>query len=421
MIIHVVSRGESLYSIARRYNTSVDKLKYDNQIENSNLVIGQALVIDFNQSSHRVTRGESLYSIAQNFGTTVNEILAANPDITNSALIYPGQIIIIPRGSRRIDVNGYTVNFSSSAYNDTMPFLTYISPFSYEVTAEGELGQLNADSVIAKARSENVAPLMCITNTEKGGSFSSGIAHSVLTNSDAQDNLIDNILNELEKYNYYGLNIDFEYVYPFDRESYNQFLRKISQILHSRGYILITAVAPKTSANQPGTLYEAHDYAVHGEVCDLVIIMTYEWGYTYGPAMAVAPVNSVRRVLEYAVTEIPSRKILMGMPNYGYNWTLPFVQGTAARTISNVRAVSLAAQVGAEIKYDQVQQAPFFNYYDSNGVQHEVWFDDARSVQARLQLVSDLNLAGISYWTIDTLFRQGLIVLQNMYIINKVL
>jgi spore germination protein len=425
LTIYTVKRGDTLYSIARRYGTTVSQITYDNQIDNpEGLVVGQALVVGTGTNTHTVARGESLYSIARNYGTTVNALLAANPSITNPSRIYPGQIIVISNNEgnmRRIDVNGFSVNMNSTAIDETLAYLTYISPFSYAVSSAGALTPLSDDALIAKARAQSVAPLMCITNTNANGGFSSEIAHSVLTNQSAQDTLIENIITTLRENNYYGLVIDFEYVYPFDKESYNQFLRKISSRLHSLGYILVSCVAPKTSATQSGTLYEAHDYPVHGEVCDLVIIMTYEWGYTYGPAMAVAPIGPVRRVLDYAVTAIPSGKILMGMPNYGYNWTLPFVQGSAATVVSNTGAVNTARNMKAEIQYDSVQQAPYINYYDAEGRQHEIWFDDARSIQARLRLVDEYNLGGISYWTINRLFRQGLLVLQDMYIINKVL
>ena len=131
----------------------------------------------------------------------------------------------------------------------------------------------------------------------------------------------------------------------------------------------------------------------------------------YGPAMAVSPANMVARVLDYAVTAIPSEKILMGMPNYGYDWTLPFVQGTAARTLSNTGAVQQALEVGARIRYDTIAQAPFYNYYDSERRRHEVWFDDARSVQARLRLVDEYNLGGDRYWTINSFLPQKWLVL----------
>ena len=105
--------------------------------------------------------------------------------------------------------------------------------------------------------------------------------------------------------------------------------------LHPLGYSVSTALAPKTKADQVGLLYEAHDYPVHGALCDFVVLMTYEWGYAAGPPWAIAPINEVRRVLDYAVTAIPRNKILMGMPTYGRDWKLPFVAGTSiASTIS---------------------------------------------------------------------------------------
>ena len=69
--------------------------------------------------------------------------------------------------------------------------------------------------------------------------------------------------------------------------------------------------------------------------------------------MAVAPIQSVERVLEYAITEIPPEKILMGLPSYGYNWTLPYKKGESkAQSVSGITAVELASQYGAEIYFD---------------------------------------------------------------------
>ena len=81
---------------------------------------------------------------------------------------------------------------------------------------------------------------------------------------------------------------------------------------------------------------------------------SYEWGYTYGPPMAVAPLPSVRRVVEFALTEMPPEKIFLGFPNYAYDWTLPYAPGTTrAQSIGNEAAVQLAVNVGAEIRFDE--------------------------------------------------------------------
>lgn len=76
------------------------------------------------------------------------------------------------------------------------------------------------------------------------------------------------------------------------------FIRNVTTRLNAAGYQVITALAPKTSSDQPGLLYEAHDYRGIGEASNFVLLMTYEWGYAYGPPMAVSPLNKVQEVID---------------------------------------------------------------------------------------------------------------------------
>lgn len=426
MRIHVVSPGESVYSIARQYRVSAQKIISDNELENPDrLVVGQTLVILEGTRRHVVAPGESIYSIAREYRLSVNAILSANPQITDPARISVGQVITIPPFTINFgptEVNGYAFpNIDREVLRKTLPSLTYLSIFSYQVNPDGSLNTIPDEPLIQAARAARVAPLMVVTNIEREGGFSSDIAHAILTNEQAQNNLVNNIIRTLREKNYYGLDIDFEYIYPYDRESYNNFLRRMVRTLRPLGYSITTALAPKISATQVGVLYEAHDYPVHGALADHVILMTYEWGYTYSPPMAVAPINEVRRVLNYAVTAIPRQKIFMGIPNYGYDWTLPYRPGTAARTVSNTGAVDLAGREGAVIRYNPISQAPYFNYYDDSGRQHEVWFEDARSILAKLTLANEYRVGGLSYWTIGRYFPQNWLVLNSVYTVRKLL
>ncbi len=424
LVIHIVRQGDSIYSLSRRYGVSIQKIIADNSLENTErLMIGQAIVVDADSVDHTVASGESLYSIARRYDTTVFRILSANPSITDPSRIRAGQVITIPLSTEKlgtIDVNGYAFpNINTTTLENTLPHLTYLSIFSYQVRPDGSLAPIQDTPLIQAAWNQNVGPMMVITNIQEGASFNSDLAHTILANPDIQNTLLENIVSTLNAKQYYGLDIDFEYIFPNDKNNYNSFIKKVVDRLHPLGYTVTTALAPKTSEGQTGLLYEAHDYATHGTLVDHVILMTYEWGYTYGPPRAVAPVNLVENVLQYAVSVIPSKKILMGIPNYGYDWTLPFVQGSAARSLTNPGAVSLASRVGAQIMFDEEAQSPFFNYYE-NGKQHVVWFEDARSIQAKLRLVDQYNLGGVSYWTINSFFPQNWIVLNSMYNIRKV-
>lgn len=427
MVIHVVKPGENIYTIAAQYNVSPQKIISDNELANPNVLVpGQTLVILMPEEVYTVMPGDSLEDIARQFNTTVIELLQYNPSITHADAIFPGdQITIVPNTEKRGPI--YTIGYAyphidRTVLMKTLPYLTYLSLFTYGITPEGELIGIDDEELIRIARDFGVAPMMLISTLTEEGTFSNELAHQILNNPTARNNLINNTVNAMREKGYEGLDIDFEYVLPEDREAFVTFVRDMTNRLNEEGFTVLTALAPKISADQPGLLYEAHDYPSLGEAANRVLLMTYEWGYTYGPAMAVAPVNRVREVLDYAVTEIPREKIYMGIPNYGYDFTLPYVQGVSrANSLSNVQAVELASRVGANIQYDEASQSPYFIYFDDQGKQHEVWFEDARSILAKLDLFSEYDFEGVGYWNVMRYFPQNWLVISSLYDIAKIL
>jgi spore germination protein len=374
---------------------------------------------------HVVEQGDTVYTIANTYNTTPLQIIEDNGLLSPSELVIGQSIVITEEGdlenTRQIMVFGYVYpNINRDLLLNTMSYITAINLFNYMVTEDGNLIYINDEELINMATDNQVASFLVLTNLEPGAAFNSDIISNIANNENIQDLLINNILDVLEAKNYYGVDIDFEYIYPEDKTNYENFLRKMTNSLRTAGYMVTTALAPKIRSDQQGLLYESHDYKIIGDIVDLVLLMTYEWGYTLGPPMAVAPLNSVERVLQYAVTEISPNKILMGIPNYGYDWPLPYVSGTTrAKVVSNVGAIEIALQHGATIQFDEAAQAPFFNYYDDNGIEHVVWFEDARSIVAKLALVEKYDLAGVFYWTLMMPFPQNWTVLENTYNIEK--
>jgi spore germination protein len=239
-----------------------------------------------------------------------------------------------------------------------------------------------------------------------------------LINPEARKRLLNNIHETLISKGLFGVDFDFEYIYGEDRDLYTSLIEEAAIRFNPEGFLVNVAVAPKVSADQPGVLYEGHDYAGLGRAANLVLIMTYEWGYTHGPPMAVSPLNKVREVLDYAVTAIPPEKILMGIPNYGYDWVLPFIEReTRAEKVTHAEAVKRAARYGAEIQFDELAQTPFFYYDDELGV---VWFEDARSIRAKLELVSEYGFAGVGVWNIMYPFPDFSEALNSMYTVLKI-
>jgi len=428
LTIYVVQPGDSLWSISRRFGVSMDSISSVNKLyEVPALVIGQALVIPTNESLYTVKPGDSLWSIGNRFGIRY-ETLAQYNGIPYPYVIQVGMTLRIPELRKNygyIEVNGYietsTAERESEIINDVGKYLTYITPFSYDVKSDGTINDIDDTTIRKTAGDYKVAPLMAITNLSNGN-FSSEVAHSILADDAVSRKLLDNVIDIMKRKGFYGLNVDFEKIFPEDRELYNSFLRKAADRLHENKYVLSTALAPKYSAEQAGAWYEAHDYKAHGEIADFVIIMTYEWGWSGGPPMPVAPIKSVRRVLDYAVSVIPRKKIMMGIPLYGYDWTLPYVSGGPfARRKSPQEALSIASRHGSIVKYDIEAQSPYFNYYDSDGKEHIVWFEDARSVRAKFLTAVEYGLRGVSYWVLGESFPQNWQVLDNMFNIVKVI
>ena len=204
-----------------------------------------------------------------------------------TALLYPEKELLLGdfeaarREKRRpILVNGYAYpSINTNSLNCVLPFLTFLSPFSYKLTPTAELVPPDDSNLIFRAQRSAVMPIMVVTNIFDEG-FSTEVLSVILASEELQERLIGNILSELTGKNYYGVNMDIEYIAPDDRERYNAFLERLTERLHNEGFIVMSALAPKISADQPGVLYEAHDYAEQGRIVDYVIIMTYEWGYT---------------------------------------------------------------------------------------------------------------------------------------------
>ena len=373
-----------------------------------------------------VKQGDTVDSIAESHGIPVSSVIYDNQ------LVYPyplalGQALLLSSGETAVPsypawVNGYAYPFiQQSVLDETLLYLSSLSVFSYGFTTEGELIMPTPDDtfMISAALQAGVRPVLTLTPLGPDGNFNNALISAVVNDPAAKDNLLSNLLATVQEKNFQGVDIDFEYIRPEDRLPFADFVADVRNFLSPYGYHVSVALAPKTSDTQAGLLYEGKDYRLLGEAADSVLLMTYEWGYTYGPPMAVAPVNKVREVVEYAVTRIEPSKIDLGIPNYGYDWTLPFVQGSSrATTVSNQAAVRIAIEAGVPIQFDEVAMSPFFRY-EKDGQMHEVWFEDVRSYQEKFALLPAYGLRGMGYWQIMRFFRPNWLLLQNTFRIQK--
>lgn len=390
MLLYMVNEGDSIDSIAQRYGISPDSIAYMNQISPPYpLAVGQALLLSVDADS---------------------ELADQN--------VIP---VPVPEERKYLHVGGYAYPFIDEwILEQTLPFLTDLYIFSYGFTPEGMLVPPAVDDtwMITLASQYGVAPILTLTPSGPEGGFSNTLISSVVNNPEARRTLKDEIVAQITGRGFQGLDIDFEYIPASDRDAFVDFVRYMREAVNALGYPVSVALAPKTSATQTGLLYEGKNYPALGEAADSVLLMTYEWGYTYGPPMAVAPLNKVREVVDYAVTEIPPEKIHLGIPNYGYDWPLPFVRGTTKATvIGNIQAVQIAIEQGIPIQFDTTAQSPFYRYTNDNTT-HEVWFEDVRSMNSTFDLINEYGLRGAGYWNLMRLFRANWLLLNEKFLIS---
>ena len=203
MTIHVVQAGETVGSIAESYGVDPARLAADNAVPPSGaLAVGQTLVVRFPRQVHAVRAGETLASIAEAYGTTVRRLWQNNWPLGGGAALQPGQVLVIsyfdePLGAAAF--NGYAYPYIDMSLLDAeLPYLTYLTPFTYGITADGDLLQLEDDALLSAARQRGVRPVMHLSTMTETGQFDTQRATLVLTDSAVQDRLVDQVQGPAE-------------------------------------------------------------------------------------------------------------------------------------------------------------------------------------------------------------------------------
>ena len=423
MTIHVVRSGDTVTSIAAQYGVDACRLAADNGVgAGGALAVGQTLVIRFPETVHVIRPGETLFSLAAAYGTTVRRLWQNNWPLGGGTDLRPGETLVISyfaQPTRSALFSGYAYPYIDQALlSSELPYLSYLAPFTYGITADGTLLPLADDALLSAARQRGVRPVMHLSTLTEDGQFDTARGTLVLTDETVQTQLITQILQTLRWRGYAGLDVDFEYLPGDLAGAYAQFLARLRRLLHSQGFFLWAALAPKTSARQTGLLYEGHDYAAVGAAVDGVLLMTYEWGYIAGPHP-----SGGRRAAQTCdrFWIMPSPPFL---PQSSF-WAFPTTAMTGRCPLSRDRPApspfptsgpfSWRWSIGWIFSTIQPPKRPFFYYTDLAGTVHEVWFEDARSLAAKLELIAEYGLMGGGFWNLMRPFSQTWLTTASLY------
>ncbi|MCX7622719.1 MAG: glycosyl hydrolase family 18 protein, partial [Thermomicrobium sp.] len=288
---------------------------------------------------------------------------------------------------------GYYVTYDRTSWTTLqaqLGKLDIVSPYFFQLRADGTIEELSDPTADTFLRESGVTVVPMIKNVPRWDEFT-----PLLSDRQQRAAIIGRIVELVERRGYDGIHIDFEAVNANDAPLLTAFMRELAATLHPRGKLVTQAVVARTS-DTPTTWGGAYEYSALAEVNDYIVVMAYDFHYAGGSPGPVAPLTWVRRVVDYLVTRVPTDKLILGIPLYGYDWDT--TAGPPARSVRYDQVQELQRRPGATSGYDEREQEAWLRYVDDLGHQHEVWHADARSVAARLDLALDRGLAGVALW-----------------------
>jgi GH18 family chitinase len=290
-------------------------------------------------------------------------------------------------------VFAYYYYSSGQELRDNIQYFSDIAFRWYETNGQGQLKyeyQDDYQAVLDYARSNNVKTHASVVLMD------SQQLHQLLSSAENRRMLIGNLMDQVHRYGYDGVNIDFEFINSEDAAYFTLFLRELKTSL-GQDRELSAAVFGRTENDRWPTGY---DYAEIGKAADLVVVMAYDYHYRTSSAGPVAPLWWVEQVIEYMTARMPAEKVLLGMPTYGYDWS----SGGSAQTITAAKLAAIQKKYQVRENFDSQSMSPYFTYWDEKGDSHQIWLENRKSLKSKYDAAAEARLGGISFWRIGNGF-----------------
>ena len=427
MDIYVVQVGDTIEKIANMYDITVERIIRDNELLNpDNLLVGQTIIILYPTKTHTVVEGDTLKTIAASNNITVSELLRNNPFISDQEYIYPGEELTISfNRSARFSTHGYINTFiNRQTLRKTLPFLTYLSIFDYQVGENGEvLGNDDDIDIIQMAIEYGVIPLMHLSTITLLGEFNLELTFRLLNDEALQDILFENVISVLRDKGYYGIIISAQYITSGNQDVFYNYTKRFSERLRQEGYITLIAINPRVKSLNNIVLFEDIDYSRFSNIVYEIIFVQYTWGALELPPSPVISINNLDVFLNSIQPQVEMEKLSIGIAVLGYMWELPYVAGfSSSNILSRDNVFNLAINVEATIQFDQVSQTPFFIFENSiSNTQYIVWYVYATTVDSLMKLLLEKGISSTGVWNVMSYFAQLWLVINSQYEIIKLL
>lgn len=277
----------------------------------------------------------------------------------------------------------------------------YVNLFWYYAGTDGAIEKYQYakedPEIITYAHEHNVQTAAVITNLPENGSWDSSRVEDIIDSETLRSNHIQQIVQKLDDLNFDGVIIDYEDIQPSAKEAYTLFVRELSTQLHINNKFLTVVLHTKTGNNLKSEKIGAfQDWKKLSLYADQLQIMGYSEHWDAGEAGPIASIPWLKKIIKYVdYLNIPKGKVFLGIPVYGYDWDVTSKEDASALTFEDTQ--NLLETYDVQEQWDGVLKSPHFSYEKDNH-NHEVWFENAKSMQAKVDLAYNAGLAGVTFW-----------------------
>ncbi|MED0973367.1 glycosyltransferase [Bacillus paramycoides] len=287
------------------------------------------------------------------------------------------------------EVYGFYVNWdenSTASLKENIDSLTMLVPEWYHLKADLTISSEIKPEIVKLAEKNHVKIMPLLTNyTQEASGPDSELIHKLLNSPDhVKTKFINDLVKQVEKNRFSGINIDFEAIPESDRENLTNFMKELTTVFHKH-HLLVTQDVP---AND-----KAFDYGALAKVIDRMIVMMYDEHYGAG---VPGPIAS-NKWFEHTLNEldIPSEKLIVAFGNYGYDWEVNSKEPAKSLTFSEV--MTMAHDSNIKIQWDKISGNPYFRY-KTGAKEHTAWFLDGVTLYNQVKIAMNNNAKGFALW-----------------------
>lgn len=428
---YTVQSGDTLYLIALKYNTTVPGIMSLNNLTSTQLRIGQRLQIPvYTEAIVRVDRANIRRGPGTNFPVIAVMVRGAKLPVTGysgdfyKVVLHNGNPGWISRNVSTLRAYGsnkpiqsilgfYTLEEgpalpgSFRSFNENTGNISELGLFMWRISQYnptqiekfGDFTDRDVETLVAIAHRNNIKIMPVVHNLlyrPGGTTLAKNLVKTLVSTLGNRQEFAQNLVELIQRYNFDGVNIDIEDVHIEDSARLSLLYQNISQALHRYGYFFSASVPSRVSDQPFNPFSDPFNYQAIGRAVDQFVVMLYnEHGWPGSGPGAVVSIGWMERVLRYTVTRVPRQKVVAAVSVFGFDFNLTTERNSY---VTYSQAIRLSERYGARVIFDEESQTPMFRYTDEQGNRHEVWFENAASIKAKIDLAWGLGIRGLALW-----------------------